>query len=76
MREYSDIQLGDVLISTQVVSYDFGAEYDNDFKKKTAIEDILPRALTNIANFINTLRTRTSRAYKRVLRTINEDLTL
>lgn len=74
-REYSDIQLGDVVISTQVVGYDFGAEYDNDFQSKTAVEDTLPRAPPTIANFMNTLCTRSSRAYKRVLETTNEDLT-
>jgi len=39
-----DIMLGDVVISTAVVQYDFGRQYPRGFKRKKAIEDSLGRA--------------------------------
>jgi len=72
-QERSDIRLGDVIVSTQVVGYDFGAEYDDGFRSKTAVEDVLPRAPASVANFINMLRTRNSAAFRRVLASTNED---
>jgi nucleoside phosphorylase len=70
----SDIHLGDVIISTQVIGYDFGAELDDDFKRKTAVEDVLPRAPNLIPNFLNGLKTGRSKAFERVLKTTKVDL--
>lgn len=70
----SDIHLGDVVVSTQVIEYDFGAELDDRFKRKTAVEDVLPRAPTLITSFLNVLKTGKSNAFKRVLGKTNADL--
>jgi nucleoside phosphorylase len=70
----SDIFLGDIVVSTQVIEYDFGAELDDKFKRKTAVEDVLPRAPTLIATFLNVLKTGKSNAFKRVLQKTNADL--
>ncbi|KAI5205800.1 hypothetical protein E4T39_02783 [Aureobasidium subglaciale] len=72
--ERSDINLGDVIISTQVIGYDFGAELDNGFKRKTAVEDVLPRASTLIASFLNGFKTGKSKAFMRVLETTKADI--
>jgi len=71
----SDIHLGDVIVSTQVIGYDFGAEQDNTFKRKTAVEDVLPRAPALIATFLSQFKTGKTKAFKRVLETTNADLT-
>ena len=42
----SDIHLGDVIVSTQVVEYDFGREHENGFKRRIGVENELPRAPT------------------------------
>lgn len=70
----SGIQLGDVVVSTQVIGYDFGAEHDDTFKRKTAVEDVLPRAPTLITTFLNEFKTGDSRAFERVLEKTNADL--
>lgn len=70
----SDIHLGDVIVSTQVIGYDFGAEHDDSFKRKTAVEDIHARAPVLITTFLNEFKTGKSRAFKRVLQTTNADL--
>jgi nucleoside phosphorylase len=71
---YSGIHLGDVIISTQVIGYDFGAEFDDSFRQKTDVEDVLPRAPTLVASFLNGLKTGKSKAFKRVLEKTNADL--
>ncbi|KAK4888705.1 hypothetical protein LTR27_012444 [Elasticomyces elasticus] len=70
----SSIHLGDVLVSTQVIGYDFGAEYDDMFQSKTAVEDVLPRAPALVANFLNTLKTGRSKAFGRVLAGTQQEL--
>jgi nucleoside phosphorylase len=70
----SDIHLGDVIISTQVIGYDFGAEFDDSFRRKTDVEDVLPRAPTHVASFLNGLKTGKTKAFKRVLEKTNADL--
>jgi nucleoside phosphorylase len=70
----SGIHLGDVIVSTQVIGYDFGAELDDSFRRKTAVEDVLPRAPTLISTFLNGLKTGKSKAFKRVLDKTNADL--
>ncbi|KAI5248107.1 hypothetical protein E4T43_01469 [Aureobasidium subglaciale] len=72
--ERSDIHLGDVTVSTQVIGYDFGAELDDGFKRKTAVEDVLPRAPTLIASFLNGFKTGRSKAFMRVLNTTKADI--
>jgi nucleoside phosphorylase len=70
----SDIQLGDVIVSTQVVEYDFGREYENGFKRRTNVENQLPRAPTEVANFMNLFLGGGGKAFQRVLRKTNADL--
>jgi nucleoside phosphorylase len=70
----SDIQLGDVVISTQVIEYDFGKTYDNGFRRKTDVENALPRAPADVANFVNVFSCGHSAAYRRVLRKTNSDI--
>lgn len=53
-----EIVLGDIIISTAVVQYDFGRLYPNGFRKKTAIEDSLGRATPEVRAFISKLQTR------------------
>jgi nucleoside phosphorylase len=70
----SDIQLGDVVISTQVIEYDFGKTYDNGFRRKTDVESALPRAPADVANFVNVFSRGHSAAYRRILRKTNSDI--
>lgn len=70
----SDIHLGDVIISTQVVEYDFGAELDDKFRRKKNVEDVFPRAPTLVTSFLNSVKTGKSKAFKRVLEKTNADL--
>ncbi|KAI5272699.1 hypothetical protein E4T47_04116 [Aureobasidium subglaciale] len=72
--ERADIHLGDVTVSTQMIGYDFGAELDDGFKRKTAVEDVLPRAPTLIASFLNGFKTGRSKAFMRVLNTTKADI--
>jgi nucleoside phosphorylase len=70
----SEIHLGDVLVSTQVIGYDFGAEYGDRFESKTAIEDVLPRAPALVSNFLNILKSRRGNAFKRLLAETRQEL--
>ncbi|KAK5732549.1 hypothetical protein LTS12_027106 [Elasticomyces elasticus] len=70
----SEIHLGDVLISTQIIGYDFGAVYDDKFESKTAIEDVLPRAPARVTNFFNIFKTRRGNAFKRLLAKTQQEL--
>jgi nucleoside phosphorylase len=56
-----EIVLGDVIISTAVIQYDFGRQFPNEFKRKSAIEDSLGRANPEIRGFLNRLQTRPTR---------------
>ncbi|KAK6442249.1 hypothetical protein LTR95_001524 [Oleoguttula sp. CCFEE 5521] len=70
----SDIQLGDLIVSTQVIEYDFGREYENGFRRKPGVEEILPRAPAEVANFINRMVGGKRRAFLRILNKTNGDL--
>jgi nucleoside phosphorylase len=56
-----EIFLGDVIISTAVVQYDFGRKYPGGFERKKEIEDSLGRASPEIRSFISMLRIRHNR---------------
>ncbi|SMR61359.1 unnamed protein product [Zymoseptoria tritici ST99CH_3D1] len=71
----SGIQLGDVVVSTQVIEYDFGREFENGFKRKTEVESVLSRAPQKVANFINQFKLGRSAAFRRILAKTNADLT-
>ncbi|GAB7336893.1 hypothetical protein MBLNU13_g00812t2 [Cladosporium sp. NU13] len=70
----SDIQLGDVIVSTQVIEYDFGREHENGFRRRTDVESVLPRAPAEVTNFVNQFRRGRGQAFQRVLRKTNIDL--
>ncbi|KAL9624965.1 MAG: hypothetical protein Q9160_001012 [Pyrenula sp. 1 TL-2023] len=56
-----EIILGDVIISTAVMQYDFGRQYHDEFDRKKEIEDSLGRASREIRAVISKLRTRPNR---------------
>jgi nucleoside phosphorylase len=70
----SDIHLGDVIVSTQVIEYDFGREYENGFKRRTNVESVLPHAPAEVTNFVNQFVRGRGQAFKRILRKTNADL--
>ena len=47
-----DILLGDVVISTAVIQYDFGRQYSDGFERRKELESTLGRANTQIASFL------------------------
>lgn len=51
-----EIVLGDVIISTSVIQYDFGRQYPNGFHRKRGVEDSLGRASLEIQSFISMLQ--------------------
>jgi nucleoside phosphorylase len=53
----SDIHLGDVIISTQVIQYDQGSCLENELKRRTDVEDVLRKAPRAVRNFVNLLKT-------------------
>ncbi|ERF70439.1 hypothetical protein EPUS_04717 [Endocarpon pusillum Z07020] len=55
--ETDDIYLGDVIISTAVVQYDFGRQYSKRFEKKDTLEDSLGRPSQKIRSIVAKLRT-------------------
>ena len=52
-----DIYLGDVIISTAVIQYDFGRQYSKRFEKKDTLEDSLGRPSQKIRSILAKLRT-------------------
>lgn len=70
----SDIHLGDVVVSTQVIPFDFGREYDNAFVRKSEIESTLPRAPAEITNFVNRFVRGRGNAFKRLSSGTNLEL--
>ncbi|KAK4951605.1 hypothetical protein LTR10_010582 [Elasticomyces elasticus] len=70
----SDIHLGDVLVSTHVIEYDFGRVYENSFSRRRGREYELPRAPPEVVNFIKQLETRKSPAFNRILTKTNVEL--
>jgi nucleoside phosphorylase len=65
----TDIYLGDAIISTAVIQYDFGRQYPDGFRRKNEVESTLGRASTEIANFLAYLEG--SRVTKRLMAKIN-----
>lgn len=70
----SGIRRGDIIVSTQVIEYDFGREHDNGFKRRTDVENTLPRAPADVTNFVNQFVRGRSQAFQRVLQKTNADL--
>jgi nucleoside phosphorylase len=56
-----EIVLGDIIISTTVIQYDFGRRYPDGFERKKEIEDSLGRANREIRAVAAKLETRQSR---------------
>lgn len=67
----SDIRLGDVIISTQVIQFDFGKENESGFARKSEVESTLPRAPAEVANFVNKFVRGRGSAFKRLLKQTN-----
>ena len=53
-----DVVLGDVIISTAVIQYDFGRQYPSGFRRKRSVEDSLGRANPEIRAMIAKMKTR------------------
>lgn len=53
----TEIWLGDAIISTAVIHYDYGRQYPGNFKRKTALEDTLGRASSDIRSLVSQLQT-------------------
>ena len=70
VKTQEEIVLGDIIISTAVVQYDFGRLYHDGFKTKREIEDSLGRANPEIRSFMSMLQTRQNR------RRLTKNLTL
>lgn len=60
-KTQEEIVLGDIIISTAVIQYDFGRQYPNGFQEKKKIEDSLGRASPEIRSVLNMLQTRQNR---------------
>jgi nucleoside phosphorylase len=56
-KTQEEIVLGDIVISTAVIQYDFGRQYPNGFKRMKDVEDSLGRASPEIRAFVNMLQT-------------------
>ncbi|KAL4863472.1 hypothetical protein BDV12DRAFT_189671 [Aspergillus spectabilis] len=54
--ENQEIFLGDVVISTTVIEYDFGRQYPCGFRRKTGVKDTLGRPNREIRSLLNGLR--------------------
>ncbi|KAK5710587.1 hypothetical protein LTR15_012916 [Elasticomyces elasticus] len=70
----SDIHLGDVLVSTHVIEYDFGRVYESGFRRRRGLEHDLPRAPPAVINFIRQLESRKGPAFNRILTKTNVNL--
>jgi nucleoside phosphorylase len=53
----ADIVLGDVIISTRVIQYDFGRKYPSGFIRKDTVEDNLSKPQKEIRNMLTALQT-------------------
>jgi nucleoside phosphorylase len=58
---HEEILLGDIIVSTSVIQYDFGRQYPNGFHRKRGVEDSLRRASLEIQSFISMLQVRQNR---------------
>ncbi|TKA40787.1 hypothetical protein B0A54_08057 [Friedmanniomyces endolithicus] len=72
--KYSDIHLGDVIISTHVLEYDFGRQYEGYFRRRAEVEHALPRATAEVANFVRKFIGGRSQDFRRILVKTNFDL--
>lgn len=68
-----EILLGDVLLSSQVIQYDFGSHCFGGIRMKTDTADTLGRPSLELANFLRHLRRRSSMQI--LTRHINESIT-
>ncbi|KAL3456107.1 nucleoside phosphorylase domain-containing protein [Aspergillus heterothallicus] len=57
----TELILGDVIISHQVIEYDFGRQYPDRFEQKEGVLDILDRSNQEIRSFLSWLQTRTEK---------------
>jgi hypothetical protein len=55
-KTQEEIVLGDVIVSTAVIQYDFGRQYPQGFQRKKESGDSLGRASPEIRSFINVLQ--------------------
>lgn len=60
-RGKPEIHLGDLIISTAVIQYDFGRQYAGVFARKTGVEDTLGRASEQLRSFTSKLNMRQRR---------------
>lgn len=58
-RKNANIVLGDVIISTGIVQYDFGRKFPNQFIRKDTPQDNLIKPCKEIGNLLNALQTAT-----------------
>ncbi|KAL4910847.1 nucleoside phosphorylase domain-containing protein [Aspergillus multicolor] len=55
------IVLGDVIMSRQIVKFDFGRQYPGGFERKGVIKDTLDRSNTDVRSLLSALQTRNMR---------------
>ncbi|KIX04501.1 uncharacterized protein Z518_05371 [Rhinocladiella mackenziei CBS 650.93] len=60
-KTQEEIVLGDIVISTAMIQYDFGRQYPTGFQRMREIEDSLGRASPEIRSFLNMLQVRQNR---------------
>jgi hypothetical protein len=72
--KHQTIHLGDIIVSTQVIEYDYGKDYDNGFKRRTDVENTLPRAPAEVTIFVNRFVRGKGQTFQRVLPKTNADL--
>jgi nucleoside phosphorylase len=51
-----EMLLGDVVISTAIIQFDFGRQYADDFQQKNTIEDNLGRPIPEIRSFLTKIQ--------------------
>lgn len=66
----NEVLLGDVVLSSSVVQYDFGRQFENAFRRKGQVEDTMGRAPPQIRNYFSNLRTN---ATKQELRSMTHE---
>jgi nucleoside phosphorylase len=57
----TELIMGDVIISHQVVKFDFGRQYPDRFEQKGSVVDILDRSNQDVRCFLSGLQTRTEK---------------
>lgn len=66
-----ELILGDVVISTSVVQYDFGKKYPSEFTMNDTVEDTPGRADLTIRNILSWLRTKRARNLSKEMASLN-----